>query len=60
MHSLNALNAEIQRNARYDLLTYNCEIFARRGVLQKSESPQVWLGMAVLAIAGIWYASAAS
>ncbi len=60
MHSLNALNAEIQRNARYDLLTYNCEIFARRGVLQKSESPQVWLGMAVLAIAGIWYGSVAS
>lgn len=58
MHSLNALNAEIQRNARYDLLNYNCEIFARRGVLQKSESLQVGLWIVVLAIAGIWYASA--
>lgn len=59
-HSLNALNAEIRRNARYDLLNYNCEIFARRAVLQKSESPQVGFWMAVLAITGIWYASATS
>lgn len=58
--SLNALNAEIRRNARYDLLNYNCEIFARRAVLQKSESPQVGFWMAVLAITGIWYASATS
>lgn len=60
IHSLNALNAEIQRNPRYDLLAYNCEIFARRAVLQKSESPQVGFWMAALAIAGIWYASATS
>jgi hypothetical protein len=57
IHSLNALIAEIWRNARYDLLNYNCEIFARRAVLQKAESPQVGVWMAVLAIAGIWYAS---
>jgi hypothetical protein len=60
IHSLNALNAEIRRNARYDLLNYNCEIFARRVVLQKPESPQVGFWMAVLAIAGLWYASAAT
>ncbi|OGQ60227.1 MAG: hypothetical protein A3J24_09940 [Deltaproteobacteria bacterium RIFCSPLOWO2_02_FULL_53_8] len=60
IHSLNALNAEIRRNARYDLLNYNCEIFARRAVLQKSESPQVGFWTAVLAITGIWYASTAS
>lgn len=57
IHSLNALNAEIRRNARYDLLDYNCEIFARRVVLQKPESPQVGFWMVVLAIAGILYAS---
>jgi hypothetical protein len=45
---------------RYDLLNYNCEIFARRVVLQKPESPQVGFWMAVLAIAGLWYASAAT
>lgn len=60
IHSLNALNAEIRRNARYDLLNYNCEIFARRAVLQKAESPQVGFWMALLAITGIWYASATS
>lgn len=60
IHSLNALNAEIRRNARYDLLNYNCEIFARRAVLQKAESPQVGFWMALLAISGIWYASATS
>lgn len=60
IQSLNALNAEIRRNARYDLLNYNCEIFARRAVLQKSESPQVGFWMALLAITGIWYASATS
>lgn len=57
IHSLNVLNAEIRRNAHYDLLNYNCEIFARHAVLQKAESPQVSFWMAVLAIAGIWYAS---
>lgn len=60
IHSLNALNAEIRRNARYDLLNHNCEIFARRAVLQKPESPQVGFWMALLAISGLWYASAAS
>jgi hypothetical protein len=57
IHALNALNAEIRRNASYDLLAYNCEIFARRVVLQKAESPQVGFWMVVLTIAGILYAS---
>jgi hypothetical protein len=56
-HAISALNAEIQRNARYDLLNYNCEVFARRVVLQKPESPQVGFWLGLLAIAGIWYAS---
>jgi len=56
-HSPNALNAEIRRNARYELLDYNCEIFARRALLQKFESPQVGFWMVGLAIAGIFYAS---
>lgn len=60
IHSLNALNAEIRRNARYDLLNYNCEIFARRSVLQKSESPQVGFWMATLAIVGLVYVSTTS
>jgi hypothetical protein len=60
IRSLNALNAEIRRNARYDLLNYNCEIFARRAVLQKPESPQVGFWMAALAIAGLLYASTIS
>lgn len=60
IHSLSALNTEIRRNARYDLLNYNCEIFARRAVLQKPESPQVGFWMAALAIAGLLYASTSS
>ena len=60
IHSLNALNAEIRRNARYDLLNYNCEIFARGAGFKKVESRQVGFWTAVLAITGIWYASTAS
>lgn len=60
IESLNALNSEIRRNARYDLLNYNCEIFARRAVLQKPESPQVGFWMATLAIVGLVYASTTS
>lgn len=57
MHALNVLNTEIQRNARYDLLNYNCEIFARQVTLQQPVSPQVRFWMAALGIVGIWYAS---
>lgn len=60
VNSLHALNTEIQRNARYDLLNYNCEIFARRAVLQKPESPQVGFWGTALAVVGLIYASASS
>lgn len=41
----------------YHLVSSNCEIFARKALLEKAESPQA-LGWTVLVlIAGFWYLS---
>lgn len=55
--SLKVLNDELARNARYNLLDYNCEIFARKVVLQEPKSPQVGFWLAIGALLGVWFLS---
>lgn len=50
------LNTLLWENRPYDLILNNCEMFARRAVLQPPESPQVIL-WAVATILVTWWAA---
>lgn len=52
-HAITVLNQLLATNAPYDLITNNCEIFARKVVLEKPASPQLgfWAVAGVCALA---------